>query len=128
MEFLITALVIFAFVPAILFGSFMGLNSANAQNMTVPSNMTASGNMTAGNMTLSESSSGSAKMHLEEGIKALKLGDNQAAKAHLDIAKQMMGNSPSEAIKHFDEGMQALNAGDSQGAIMHLDLADKALG
>ena len=84
------------------------------------SNMT--GNMT-GNMM-----GGSAKMHLEEGIKALESGNIQAANMHLDFARQAMANSPTNAVKHFEEGMKALGAGDSNGALMHLKLADQALG
>jgi cellobiose-specific phosphotransferase system component IIA len=96
--------------------------------MTAPNNMTSSANMTGSNMTTSDTSGSSAKMHLEEGIKALKSGDNEAAKTHLDAAKQAMTNAPGEAVKHFEEGMKALENGDSKGAIMHLDFADQALG
>jgi hypothetical protein len=33
------------------------------------------------------------KMHLEEGIKALKAGDNQGALMHLGVADQVLGGS-----------------------------------
>jgi hypothetical protein len=33
------------------------------------------------------------KMHLEEGIKALKAGDNQGALMHLGVADQALGGS-----------------------------------
>lgn len=116
-----------ALVGGVLFAySFIGLNSVNAQNMTSPNNMTGSANMTGGNMTASNASGSSAKMHLVEGIKALKNGDNQAAMTHLDAAKQAM--VPGEAMNHFEQGMKALENGDSNGAIMHLTAADQALG
>ena len=35
----------------------------------------------------------SAKMHLDQGIKALESGDNQGAKMHLDAADQALGGS-----------------------------------
>lgn len=96
-----------ALVAGILFGySFIGLNSVNALNMTSPNNMTRSANMTGSNMTMSNASGSSAKMHLEEGIKALKSGDNQAAMTHLDAARAAM--VPGEAMNHFEQGMKAL--------------------
>ena len=88
--------------------------------------MTGSANMTGSNMTMSNASGSSAKMNLEEGIKALKNGDNQAAMTHLDAAKQAM--VPGGAMNHFEQGMKALQNGDSNGAIMHLSAADQALG
>ena len=118
-------IMIFSVVPALLVGQlFVGFISVDAQNMT-PGNMMGS-NMT-GNMTGNMMGS-PAKMHLEEGIKALEAGNIQAANMHLDFAKQAMANAPTNAVKHFEEGMKALGAGDSNGALMHLKLADQALG
>jgi hypothetical protein len=72
------------------------------------------------------------KMHLDEGIKALKSGDNQGAMMHLDAANQTLASSSSasdqSAMMHLDQGIKALKSGDSQGAMMHLDAADQALG
>jgi hypothetical protein len=68
------------------------------------------------NITSSISSS-SAKINLEEGIKALQSGDKQGAMTHLNAAKQAMTNASPEAIKHFEEGMKALAGGDINGAI-----------
>jgi hypothetical protein len=65
------------------------------------------------------------KMHLEEGIKALKAGDTQGALTHLDEANK--GISDQSAKMHLDEGIKALKANDNQGALTHLDAADKAL-
>src|SRR5919204_6389888 len=65
------------------------------------------------------------KMHLEEGIKALKAGDTQGALMHLNEADK--GISDQSAKMHLDEGIKALKANDNQGALMHLDAADKAL-
>jgi hypothetical protein len=65
------------------------------------------------------------KMHLEEGIKALKSDDNQGALMHLNEADK--GISDQSAKMHLDEGIKALKANDNQGALMHLDAADKAL-
>jgi hypothetical protein len=72
------------------------------------------------------------KMHLEEGIKALKSGDSQGAIMHLDAADKGLASSSSSsdqsAKMHLDQGIKALKSGDSQGAMMHLDAADQALG
>ena len=79
-------------------------------------------------MTTSITSTSSAKMHLEEGIKALQNGDKNGAMTHLSLAQQALSGSSPEAIKHFEEGMKALSGGDIKGAIMHLQFADQALG
>ena len=72
------------------------------------------------------------KMHLDEGIKALKSGDNQGAMMHLDAADQGLASSSSSsdqsAKMHLDQGIKALKSGDNQGAMMHFDAADQALG
>jgi hypothetical protein len=67
------------------------------------------------------------KMHLEEGIKALKSGDKQGALMHLSAADQGLSSSDQSAKMHLEKGIEALKSGDNQGALMHLDLADKAL-
>jgi hypothetical protein len=113
------------FYLAILF-AFMGFTSIKALNMTAPNNMTSSVNMTSSNMTTSDTSGSSAKMYLEEGIKAVKRSDNQAAMIHLNAAKEVM--VPGEAMNHFEQGMKALENGDSNGAFMYLTAADQALG
>ena len=100
-----------------------------AQNETASnmSNATSGGNATTGNMT-SDTGANTAKMELEEGIKALQAGDVDGARTHLTAAKEAMTSSPPDAIKHFDEGMKAFDSGDNSGAIMHLNIANKALG
>jgi hypothetical protein len=68
------------------------------------------------------------KMHLEEGLKALKSGDNQGAIMHLNAADQGLTSATDQSAKmHLDQGIQALKSGDNQGAIMHLNAADQAL-
>ncbi|MGB0029430.1 MAG: hypothetical protein WBP64_21600 [Nitrososphaeraceae archaeon] len=72
------------------------------------------------------------KMHLDEGINALKNGDNQGAMMHLEAADQGLASSSSSsdqsAKMHLDQGLSALKNGDNQGAMMHLEAADQALG
>lgn len=72
----------------------------------------------------------SPKKHLEEGIKAVKNGDNQGALMHLNEANKGLASSSSSsdhtAKTHVDAGIKALKAKDNQGALMHLDAADKA--
>jgi Flp pilus assembly protein TadD len=69
------------------------------------------------------------KMHLEEGIKALRAGDSQGALMHLSAADQGLTSSSDQSAKmHLDEGIKAIKAGDTQGALMHLQAANQALG
>ena len=122
MGLLLKLLFMFAVSPAIVVGpAFVGLNSVVAQNMTP-------GGMMAGNMTPGGMMASSAKMHLEEGMKALESGNIQMAIIHLDFAKQAMADAPSDAVKHFEEGMMALDAGNSSGALEQLNLANHSLG
>lgn len=100
--------------------------AADAAGLKAPQNMT---NMTTGTNTTkacmscgglnitSSNSSSSAKINLEEGIKALQSGDKQGAMTHLNAARQSMTNASLEAINHFEEGMKALAGGDINGAI-----------
>jgi hypothetical protein len=66
------------------------------------------------------------QMHLVEGIKAMKAGDNQGALIHLNAADQ--GISDQSAKMHLGEGIKAVKSGDQQGALMHLGAADQPLG
>jgi hypothetical protein len=66
------------------------------------------------------------KMHLEEGIKALRSGDSEGALMHLSAADQ--GLTDQSAKLHLDEGIKAVKNGDQQGALMHLGAADQSLG
>jgi hypothetical protein len=118
-----------ALAAGVLFGlTFTGFNSIRAQNMTAPNNMTGSANMTGPNMTKSSTTGGSAKMHIEEAVKALEGGDKQAASTHLTAAQQAISGESDQAKMHFGEGMKAFSAGDSNGALMHLKAAIQALG
>jgi cellobiose-specific phosphotransferase system component IIA len=68
------------------------------------------------------------KMQLEEGLKALKSGDNQGAMMHLNAADQALTSASDQSAKmHLNQGIQALKNGDNQGAMMHLNAADQAL-
>ena len=57
----------------------------------MPGNQTSNANnMTAGSST---SMASTAKMHLEEGMKALQSGDTQGAMMHLKIADKILGGT-----------------------------------
>src|SRR5919198_2358931 len=117
-------LFVVAFLGVVAIVTGTSFNSAVAQG----NNVTGGGNMTTGggggNVT-STSSSGEAKMHLDEGIKALQGGDTNGAMMHLKLADQKL--SGGEAKMHLDEGIKALQGGDTNGALMHLKLADQKL-
>lgn len=99
------------------------LHSVSGQNMT---NQTTAGTNTS-IMTTSDSSS-SAKLHLQEAIKALEKGDKPEAFSRLTAAQQAMSGASAEAKERYEEGMKALMAGDSSGALTHLKAARDALG
>ena len=99
------------------------LNSVFGQNIT--NQTTVRTNTTI--MTTSDSSS-SAKLHLEEAIKALEKGDEQRASTRLTAAEQAISGASAQAKERYEEGMKALMAGDSSGALMHLKAARDALG
>jgi hypothetical protein len=120
--------------------AFEGWNSVNAQNSTTLTTGTNATGTTAGNMIGGNNHTATAKMQIEEGIKALQAGDNNSARDHLDSAKHALelvfeetitlptANATSKAIKHFEEGMNTLQAGDTNGAIPNFTAADQALG
>ena len=87
-------------------------NSISAQNTT--------------NMTMSGSSS-LTKMHLEEAIKALEVGNKEATLIHLNTAHQAISSLSFQAKEQFEAGMKALSTGDSNGAHMHLKAAEMKL-
>lgn len=99
------------------------LHSVSGQNMT---NQTTAGTNTS-IMTTSDSSS-SAKLHLQEAIKALEKGDKPETFSRLTAAQQAMSGASAEAKERYEEGMKALMAGDSSGALTHLKAARDALG
>ena len=123
MKFSTTTLTTAALIVGVVLGyTFTGFVPIKAQYTTSPNNMTGS------NMTASNTSGGSAKMHLEEAIKALESGNKDAASTHLTAAQQAISGESDQAKMHFNEGMKAFSAGDTNGALMHLKAADQALG
>ena len=118
MKFSTNTVTTVALIVGVVLGyTFAGFTSIKAQNVTAPNNMTAS-----------NTSAGSAKMHLEEAIKALESGNKDAASTHLTAAQQAISGESDQAKMHFGEGMKAFSSGDSNGALMHLKLAVQALG
>ena len=86
------------------------------------------GNQTGGNMTTTAGGGGdqaTAKMHLDEAMKALQAGDTAGAEMHMGLANQVL--SEGEAKMHLDEAMKALQAGDTAGAETHAQLAQGSL-
>jgi cellobiose-specific phosphotransferase system component IIA len=66
-----------------------------------------------------------ARMHLDEGIKALQSGDTNSAMTHLKAADGLL--SAGEAKMHLDEGIKALQSGDTNSAMTHVKAAESAL-
>jgi hypothetical protein len=120
--------------------ALVGPNSLNAQNVTNMTMGTNPTNATVGNMTGGSTHISTARMQIEEGIKALQAGDNNSARTHLDAAHHELelvfeetitlptAGASSKAMKDFEEGMKALQTGDTNGAITDFTAADQALG
>ena len=106
------------------------LESAVAQNSSMAGNMTSVTNMTNTTMTgnMTAPSGGSAKTHLEDGIKALESGDKEGAITRLTATRQSDVRIITDEIMHFEEGMKTLEGGDSNGAIMHLKVCRSIVG
>ena len=81
----------------------LGIAITSISNPSIPTTVSAMtmmpGNQTAGhgasNMTAGSSTSmaSTAKMHLEEGMKALQSGDTQGAMMHLKLADKTLGGT-----------------------------------
>ncbi|HZC20069.1 MAG TPA: hypothetical protein VE223_00340 [Nitrososphaeraceae archaeon] len=81
----------------------LGIAITSISNLSVPTTVSAMtmmpGNQTAGhgasNMTAGSGTSmaSTAKMHLEEGMKALQSGDTQGAMMHLKLADKTLGGT-----------------------------------
>jgi hypothetical protein len=122
------------------FLALVGPNSLNAQNVTNMTTGTNATNATVGNMTGGSTHISTARMQIEEGIKALQAGDNNSARDHLSAAQHALelvfedtvtlptAGASSKAMKDFEEGMKALQTGDTNGAITDFTAADQALG
>jgi cellobiose-specific phosphotransferase system component IIA len=109
---------------AVIFG-IGGLTIATA-SPTATTNQTS--NQTGGNMTTTADGGGdqaSAKMHLDEAMKALQAGDTAGAEMHMGLADQAL--SEGEAKMHLGEAIKALQAGDTAGAETHAQLAQDTL-
>jgi hypothetical protein len=95
----------------------------------VSTSLAATTNQTGGgNMTTTASGGGdqaTAKMHLDEAMKALQAGDTAGAEMHMGLANQVL--SEGEPKMHLDEAMKALQAGDTAGAQTHAKLAQGIL-
>jgi len=127
MKFSTTTIATVVIIAGVLFGyTFTGFSSIKAQ-LIASANNTGSANKTGGNMTTS-GTSGGAKLHIEEAIKALESGDKQAATTHLTAAQAAISGESDQAKMHFGEGMKAFSGGDTNGALMHLKAAMQALG
>jgi cellobiose-specific phosphotransferase system component IIA len=68
---------------------------------------------------------GSAKMHLDEAMKALDAGDTAGAEMHMTEADKVV--QEGAAKMHLDEAIKALQAGDITGADTHAQMAQDSL-
>ena len=76
------------------------------------------------NSTTTGDSGNTAKMHVDEALKALQSNDTNGATKHLNLAS----NSTTSAAKmHIDEALKALQSNDTNGVTMHIQEAQKNL-
>lgn len=102
-----------------------GSNTVFAQNN---GNQTSSG-VYSTNLTKATilNSTGIAKLHLEEAIKALESANKQEASTRLTAALQGVAQASNEVKLQFNEGMKAFTAGNINDTLIHLRAAIKEL-
>ena len=76
------------------------------------------------NSTTTDDSGNTAKMHVDEALKALQSKDNSGATMHLYVASN---STTGSAKMHVDEALKALQSNDNDGATMHIQEAQKNL-
>jgi hypothetical protein len=109
-------------LPSLDSGASNITTAANMANVTPPGNATDTG------MTGSDNTTSSARMYLEEIIKALQGADNEGAKTLITGAQVGMSNAPIDARKQFEIGLRVLNGGDISEAIKYFEAANQTLG
>ncbi len=112
-------------VPIIWSIVFAVSNTVFAQNSTTQASATMNSTETTKGITMN--STGIAKLHLEEAIKALENGNEQAAYTRLTAALQGIAQASNDAKMHFNEGMKALTAGNITDSLMHLNATKENL-
>lgn len=105
----------------------MGADASNITKAANMTNVTPFGNVTDNNITASDNTTSSARIYLEEVIKALQTGDNEAAKTLITGAQAAMSNAPVDARKQFEIGLRVLNGGDISEAIKYFEAANQTL-
>jgi hypothetical protein len=116
-----------AIMIAILFGA-SGLIITNVGPFASAATTNQTSNQTGGNMTTTAGGGGdqtTAKMHLDEAMKALQAGDTAGTEMHMGLADQAL--SEGEAKMHLGEAMKALQAGDTAGAQTHAQFAQDSM-
>jgi hypothetical protein len=102
-----------------------GSNTAFAQNTTNQASASINSSSIAKPTVLN--STGIAKLHLEEAIKALENGSKQAVSTRLTAALQGVAQSSNETKMHFNEAIKAFSAGNTNDTLLHLKAATENL-
>jgi hypothetical protein len=97
------------------------LNTTFAQNIT--NHTSASINSSSIAKPTELNSTGIAKLHVEEAIKALENGNEQAASTRLTAALQGVALASNETKIHFNEAIKAFSAGNINDTLLHLKAA-----
>jgi hypothetical protein len=106
------------FIPIICSIILTSLNTAFAQNTTNQSSASINSSSIAKSTELN--STVIAKFHLEEAIKALESGNEQAVSSRLTAALQGVAQASNEAKIHFNEAIKSFSAGDTNDTLLHL--------
>ena len=113
------------FIPIICSIILTGSNTAFVQNTTNHPSASINSSNIAKSTELN--STGIAVLHLEEAIKALENGNEQAASTRLTAALQGVAQSSNEVKLHFDEAIKAFSAGNINDTLLHLKAARENL-
>jgi hypothetical protein len=113
------------FIPIICSIILTGSNTAFAQNTT--NHGSAGINSSSITKPTALNSTGIAKLHLEEAVKALENGNEQAASTRLTAALQGVAQASKETEMHFDEAIKAFSAGNTNDTLLHLKAAKENL-
>jgi hypothetical protein len=113
------------FIPIIYSIILTGANTAFAQNTA--NHPLASINSSSITKLTVLNSTGIAKLHLEEAIKALENRSRQAASTRLTAALQGVAQAPNETKMHFNEAIKSFSTGNINDTLLHLKVARENL-
>jgi Big-like domain-containing protein/HYR domain-containing protein/K319-like protein len=102
-------------------------NTALPNNSALPNTTTLPSNSALPNNTISNTTGGSTKMHLEEATKALEEGNKDVTSTQLAAAQQAISEESEQAKMHLEEATKALEEGNKDVTSTQLAAAQQAI-